>query len=82
VEEMLIFPDKGSVLRHMWDGQSRLREVLFGRVKILCAESKFSGRFSQKFAVSFSRLKNKCAWENPAGRKEVLQLMGSQELTG
>jgi hypothetical protein len=36
-----------------------LRQVLCGWVKILHVNSKFSGRFSEGFAVSFRRFKNK-----------------------
>jgi hypothetical protein len=36
-----------------------LRQVLCGWLKILRVKSKFPGRFSKEFAVSFCRLKNK-----------------------
>jgi hypothetical protein len=42
----------------MWSPDP-LRQVLCGWVKILRINSKFSGRFSKGFAVSFRRLKNK-----------------------
>jgi hypothetical protein len=42
----------------MWS-PNPLRQVLCGWVKILRVNSKFSGRFSKGFAVSFYRLKYK-----------------------